>query len=202
MWVVKNLLRATLVLEDLGVRIAAGDYYDLDGLGREKVIASNSARIAFEEGYLVSVKHDGELARWAVPQSALFASALSTDELSQQVQEIKQLMSQKAQVPQGDFSALGKEIKEAMGSLTSELLSGLKDQMKQLAQQRAVILQEKKEILQSGKLNDTEIKARLALLDSKEKEIKSNLEELGNKIGTEKVGTGEADALADLLGDL
>ena len=58
MWVVKNVLRGTLYVEDLNVKIPPKEYFDLDKLGRDRVIKSPMIKLAFEEGYLQNIKKD------------------------------------------------------------------------------------------------------------------------------------------------
>lgn len=56
MWIVKNVLRGTLYLKDIGVRIPPKEYFDLDGADRQRAEGSAQVRLAFEEGYLQNVR--------------------------------------------------------------------------------------------------------------------------------------------------
>jgi hypothetical protein len=59
MWIVRNLLRGTLTLRGLGISIPAKGELDLDlALGRERAERSNQVLVAFEEGYLQTVRKD------------------------------------------------------------------------------------------------------------------------------------------------
>ncbi|MCE9580932.1 MAG: alpha-helical pore-forming toxin family protein, partial [Planctomycetes bacterium] len=56
MWIVKNVLRGSIQIEDLKVKIPAKDYFDLDKIGRERAEGSRQLKLAMEEGYLQNVK--------------------------------------------------------------------------------------------------------------------------------------------------
>lgn len=58
MWIVKNLLRGTLYISDLNLKIAPKDYFDLDSIGRDRAENSRQIKLAFEEGYLQNIKKD------------------------------------------------------------------------------------------------------------------------------------------------
>ncbi|MHC4829804.1 MAG: hypothetical protein ACYTFT_05535, partial [Planctomycetota bacterium] len=57
MWIVQNTLRGTLTLRGLGVSIAPRGEIDLDEtLGRRRAERSNQVIVAFEEGYMETIR--------------------------------------------------------------------------------------------------------------------------------------------------
>ncbi|MBI2931378.1 MAG: hypothetical protein HYY16_06980 [Planctomycetes bacterium] len=56
MWTAVNQLKGILKFPGLGVEFAPGAECDLDTIGREKAEASVQLRIAFENGYLKTVR--------------------------------------------------------------------------------------------------------------------------------------------------
>ncbi len=82
MWIVRNLLRGTLTLRGLGISIPAKGEIDLDAaLGRERAERSNQVLVAFEEGYLQTVRKDepGAAAEEIEARLAGFKEALARD---------------------------------------------------------------------------------------------------------------------------
>ncbi len=209
MWIVKNMLKATLLLQDLQVKIAAGDYFDVDTVGREKADESMSLALAFEEGYLQNVKKEGaDGEKSLTPGAAALQANQEQDSIAKQLAELRQLVAQQQQPQQVPAEAasgnnnLAAEMKEAMSSMAQELAGSLREQMSQLAQQRQAVVAEKQEIMASSQMDESEMQARLAMLDNKEAELQTNLEELGRHIGNRSEGEGDASAMADLLDDL
>ncbi|MBI4569163.1 MAG: hypothetical protein HY719_12275, partial [Planctomycetes bacterium] len=94
MYIVRNMLKSTLHLSDLGVKIGPRDYVDLDRVGRERVAQSRSLQGALDEGYLFLVKMDGQ-----GPQprrgsaGAAVAAAPGGSDLLQQIQELKAMLA-------------------------------------------------------------------------------------------------------------
>src|SRR5438876_10610118 len=59
MWIVRNLLRGTLTFRGMGLSIPPKGQLDLDELlGRERAETSNQVLVAFEEGYLQTIRKD------------------------------------------------------------------------------------------------------------------------------------------------
>lgn len=209
MWIVKNLIKGTLVVEDLDLRVAAGDFYDLDKFSRERAEQSESLRLAFEEGYLQSIVKEGAKAGdEAFGAPSMGAAAFSQNEIAAQLAELRMMMQRGGGGGGGggggvmDGAALGADIKSAMSGMAQELVGGLKDEFKKLAAQRVAIGEEKAQVVSAKDMSEAEIRARLALLDSKEQELSHNLAEIGKQIGNRVEGDGQADAMADLLGDI
>ncbi|MGE3852883.1 MAG: hypothetical protein AB7K09_14160 [Planctomycetota bacterium] len=233
MWIVKNLLKGTLLVEDLKLKIAAGDYFDLDAVGREKADESVSLGVAFQEGYLQTIKKEGASHEDARRPTGISLPGLSSDDVARQLAEMRQLLQQQQQIQAqqqqmaaaaqanqmqtaaanaqqqqqggggGGGLGLGAEIREAFGAMTAELVGGIKEQMDRLASQRVAIQGERTEVIQSAKnMSEAEVRARLALLDSKENELKTNMEDLDRAFGAQTEGDGAAASMADLLDDL
>ena len=59
MWIVRNILRGTLQISDLNIKIPAREYYDLDQVGRQAAQNSTQLKLAFAEGYLQNIKKLG-----------------------------------------------------------------------------------------------------------------------------------------------
>src|SRR5262245_47262006 len=58
-WIVRNLLRGTLTFRGINLSIPPKAQLDLDEvLGRERAETSNQVLVAFEEGYLQTVRKD------------------------------------------------------------------------------------------------------------------------------------------------
>jgi hypothetical protein len=59
MWIVKNVMSGTVLVEDLNLKVPANDYIDLDdAVGREKADSSRQLMLAFEEGCLKNISKD------------------------------------------------------------------------------------------------------------------------------------------------
>ena len=59
MWTVRNRLRGTLTFRGLGISIPPKGEVDLDALlGRERAESSNQIQVAFEEGYLQTIRKE------------------------------------------------------------------------------------------------------------------------------------------------
>ena len=223
MWIVKNLLKGTLLVEDLKLKIAAGDYFDLDAVGREKADASESLNLAFQEGYVQTIKKEGASHEDARRPQGMSLPGLTSDDVARQLSEMRQLIQQQQQLQLGQQQQqmaamssgggggnqgggggnIGAEIRDAMSAMTAELVGGIKEQMDRLATQRVAIQGERQEVIQSAKnMSEAEVRARLALLDSKENELKTNMEDLDRAFGAQSEGDGAAASMADLLDDL
>lgn len=75
-WIVRNLLRGTLTFRGLDISIPPKAEVDLDErLGRKRAEASNQVIVAFEEGYLQTVRKDDGAPLGYVPASNLVTTA-------------------------------------------------------------------------------------------------------------------------------
>ncbi len=174
MWIVRNLLRGTLTFRGLGVSIAAKAEFDLDTLGRERAEQSNQVQVAFEEGYLVTVrKHDG-----VSVGDHDGASAAVIDERLAGFKE-----SMKAELNALRTSVVG-DVREVLGGLKVAKLK-LND--------------EKRRVLIDDSLSQAEVRARLAYLEEQERDLTSHFSSIGRK---EDVAAAGVVAKADLLSSI
>jgi hypothetical protein len=63
MWIVKNTLESTVLLEDLGVEVPPGDFMDLDALGRARAEASDDLTAAIQQSRLLIVAKSSDESR-------------------------------------------------------------------------------------------------------------------------------------------
>lgn len=61
MWIVANQLKGVLKFPGLGIELAPEKNVDLDTLGREKAEASGQLKLAFDQGYLKTVRKTVQL---------------------------------------------------------------------------------------------------------------------------------------------
>src|SRR5438045_90973 len=61
MWIVANQLKGVLKFPGLGVEVPPETNIDLDALGREKAEASGQLRLAFDQGYLKTLRKTVQL---------------------------------------------------------------------------------------------------------------------------------------------
>ncbi len=87
MWIVKNVLRGSIQIEDLKVKIPAKDYFDLDKIGREKVEQSRQLKLALEEGYLQNVKKSEPGSNEAV-----LVKEETRSEIKSRIEELRQVI--------------------------------------------------------------------------------------------------------------
>ncbi|MFC1587355.1 hypothetical protein ACFL54_03510 [Planctomycetota bacterium] len=98
MWIVKNVLRGTLYIDDLDVKIPPKEYFDLDKLGRDLVGSSEMLKLAFEEGYLQNIKKDIEA---SAPGEK---SELPISDGSEEIAAIEQRLREMQEMIQRGFS--------------------------------------------------------------------------------------------------
>ena len=174
MWIVRNLLRGTLTFRGMNLSVAPKGEVDLDALlGRERAETSNQVLVAFEEGYLQTVRKEnaggGEMGPGVGTVALETRLAAFKDSLSKELGQLRTSLA-------GDVR---------------EILSGL-----QVA--RAKLHEEKERVQQDSSLSDAEIRARLAFLDEKENELEKNFREIGKKKSGD-TGSGNIAANAELL---
>ncbi len=178
-WIVRNLLRGTLTFRGLGVSIPPKAQIDLDEvLGRARAEGSNQVIVAFEEGYLQTVRKD-EAAGVVGITSAEVERALA-----------------------GRFDAFRTSLHEEMGSLRTSLAGDVKVMLDNLKVARAKLREEKDRVLFDTSLSDAEIRARLACLDEQERELEKNFSEIGRKRSNSAAATGSVAEKADLLSSI
>ena len=61
MWIVANQLKGVLKFPGLGIELGPEKNLDLDTLGREKAEASGQLKLAFDQGYLKTVRKTVQL---------------------------------------------------------------------------------------------------------------------------------------------
>ena len=61
MWIVANQLKGVLKFPGLGFEVPPENQFDLDTLGREKAEASGQLKLAFDQGYLKTVRKTVQL---------------------------------------------------------------------------------------------------------------------------------------------
>lgn len=183
-WIVRNLLRGTLTFRGLGVSIPPKAQLDLDELlGRTRAETSNQMLVAFEEGYLQTVRKDE-------PGSAV---AMSGGMVNAEIE--------RALV--GHLDAFKTSLKDDLGSLRTSLAGDVRVMLDNLKVARARLREEKDRILFDSSLPDAEIKARLACLDEQERELEKNFSEIGRKRSSmAAAGTGSVAEKADLLSSI
>src|SRR5437868_2438099 len=157
-WIVRNLLRGTLTFRGLNVSIPPKAQLDLDELlGRERAETSNQVLVAFEEGYLQTVRKDepGSAARDVAELGGVTAA------------NVEQALA-------GQLSAFKSSMREDMGALRASLAGDVRGMLDNLKVARSRLREEKERLLVDATLSDSEIKARLACLDEQERELEKN----------------------------
>lgn len=176
MWIVRNLLRGTLTFRGLDISIPPKGEIDLDAvLGRARAEASNQVAVAFEEGYLQTVRQDDG--------SGGAGGGASAAELEARLAVFKDALSQE------------------LAGLRSSLAGDVRDMLAGLKVAKMKLHEEKERILIDTTLSDAEIKARLAFLDEQERELERNFQEIGKKKSGSSVAGGVV-ANADLLSSI
>ncbi|MCR4317553.1 MAG: hypothetical protein NUW37_14535 [Planctomycetes bacterium] len=197
MFIVKNLLKSTLMLKDLKLQIGPREYMDLDKAAtRMKVNLSKSLQMALDEGYLFVVKCDQKTQETPQPKRFRFEYKEAThagganDALMGQIEELKKMLitAPKAQpATSGVAQSAGPGVD--MSSLLSEMRKGLD----------AVARAAKGEDDFGASMDEVQIKARLAALGTRKSDVtlEGDVEKFGKK--TESDGAAK---MADLLDDI
>jgi hypothetical protein len=182
-WIVKNLLRGTLTFKGAGISIAPKGEADLDELlGRARAETSNQVIVAFEEGYLQTVRKDDHAA--AARDPAAEAAALRA--------EAHRAVDDRME----RFRA---SLQEELSALRASLAGDVRGMLDGLQLAKAKIREQKGRVLEDHSLSDAEIRARLATLDEEERALEKNFSELGRKRTKEGGGVAEkADLLASM----
>jgi hypothetical protein len=179
-WIVRNLLRGTLTFRGLGLSIPPKAQLDLDEmLGRDRAERSNQVLVAFEEGYLQTVRKDDG---------------------SDRVAELGGVSVERALAERLD--ALKTGLREDMGALRASLAGDVRGMLDNLKVARSRLREEKERVLVDSTLSDSEIKARLACLDEQERELEKNFTELGKKRTNAAAASGSVAQNADLLSSI
>lgn len=202
-WIVRNLLRGTLTFRGLDISIPPKGQLDLDErLGRDRAETSNQVLVAFEEGYLQTVFKD---------QSGLpgtqGATGITDEQLVASLESFKRsvLAEIRAAIPgQPALPAPGPAAATAAG--VDELKAAIADVKDALGHLRVVKLklrEEKERVVLDTSLSEVEIRARLAFLEEKERELEKNFAEIGRKSGRKDVPQGASVVeKADLLSSI
>lgn len=177
-WIVRNLLRGTLTFRGLDISIPPKGQLDLDErLGRDRAETSNQVLVAFEEGYLQTVRKDDGTVREGPFTSAQMEQAIG-----------------------GHLDAFKLSLREDLGALRASLAGDVKGMLENLKVARNRLREEKERILIDATLSEAEIKARLAVLDEQERELEKNFSEIGRKRAAS--GAGSVAEKADLLSSI
>jgi len=201
MWIVKNLLRGTLTFRGLAISIPPKGDYDLDLLGRKRAEESNQVLVAFEEGYLQTVFKDQS----GLP-GAQGISSLTDEQLVDRLESFKRsvLAEIRAAIPGQPAAAPGPAAATAAG--VDELkaaIADVKDALKNLKVVKLKLREEKERVVLDATLSEAEIRARLAFLEEKERELEKNFAEIGRKSGRKDVAQGASVVeKADLLSSI
>ncbi|MBX3471934.1 MAG: hypothetical protein KF878_34205 [Planctomycetes bacterium] len=198
MWIVRNALRATLSLRGLGVTIPSGQEFDLDGLGRDRVEASNQVQVAFEEGYLENVykaPREGGVSHTSSGVAMAMGRGVSGEELDafkrSFMSELREQLPQLANVANASHL-------EQMRQAISQDVQALVGEFKLLRDRFEFA---KGRVREDPTLSDAEVKARLAFLEEQERELLKNFETVGRRIEQEQED-GDVMGKADLLSNL
>jgi hypothetical protein len=198
MWLVRNTLKGTLSFRGLDVSIPAGEQFDLDVLGRDAAEASNQLLVALEEGYLSNVYKGAAQAAPAGSGSGsgeIAAAGLSAEQFEERMLEFKS-----AFIDELKTQLSGLPLDAAQSGAQNQALSAdvraLVDEVKLMRQR---FESERGRVAQDSSLSDGEIKARLAFLEEKERELLKNFETVGKRVEQDD---GDVMDKADLLAGL
>src|SRR5262245_40068616 len=187
MWIVKNVLRGSLRFADLDLVIPPRAAIELERLlGRDRAESAASIKIALDEGYLQNV-HKETPARESV----------SPRQLTQQLEAFKTaiLGEMRASLP---TLLSGEEIKSELGQLHDSVLGGVRELLDKV---RVRLREEKARVVEDRTLTDAEVRARLAFLEEKERELDANFERLGHEAES-AAGPSQLAHNAELLGGI
>jgi hypothetical protein len=204
MWIVKNLLRGTLTFRGLGISISPKADYDLDQLGRQRAETSNQVLVAFEEGYLQTVFKD----QAGLP--GVTAGGLTDQQLLDRLDSFKQaVLSELRQALPAQVAAAarpgpndGLDMKHELSELRQVIAADMKGMLQNLKVAKLKLKEEKERVLVDESLSEAEIRARLAFLDEKERELEKNFSEIGRKTRPSETATKSVVEKADLLSNI
>lgn len=194
MWLVKNTLKATLRFRGLDVSIAAGEQFDLDSLGRGDAERSNQIIVALEEGYLENIYKGADgVAAARNYEDAPTHVGLSAEAFDARMSEFK--------------TAFIDELKSRLSSLPVEgpppsdtgLSADVRALVDEVKLMRDRFDSERGRVKRDETLSDGEVKARLAFLEEKERELLKNFETVGKQVEQDD---GDVMDKADLLAGL
>jgi hypothetical protein len=195
-------------MKGLGVSIAAGEEFDLDAIGRESAEKSPQVVVAFEEGYLSNVfKQPGVQGKGTAPSEPQ-KGLLTTDEFHERLESFKKQFLDELKglhkldkldlleaAPKGGSIDMKAELAEMRKAITSDVRGVLSE----MSVAKEKIEAEKRRILADANLSQSEIKARLAFLEEKERELEKNFETVGRTV---ERNDGDVMDKADLLSGL
>ena len=187
MWIVKNVLRGSLRFADLDLVIPPRAEIDLDRLlGRDRAESASSIKIALDEGYLQNVHKEMPV-----------RESVSPRQLTQQLEAFKSsiLSEMRASLPN---LLSGEEIKSELGQLHDSVLGGVRELLDKV---RVRLREEKARVAEDRTLTDAEVRARLAFLEEKERELDANFERLGHEAEPD-AGPSQLAHNAELLGGI
>ncbi|MHC4389733.1 MAG: hypothetical protein ACYS22_00275 [Planctomycetota bacterium] len=171
----QNTLRGTLTLRGLGVSIAPRGEIDLDEtLGRRRAERSNQVIVAFEEGYMETIRKSRPTGEAPI-DDARFEKALD-----ERLEKFKL------------------SLREELGELRGALGGDVKKMLEGLRVAKLKLNDEKRRVLVDTALSAAEIRARLAYLEEQERELTKNFQSIGRKAE----GSGEVEKNADLLSSI
>jgi len=202
MWLVKNKLRATISFRGLDLSIPAGGEFDLDALGRDAAEGSNQVAVAFEEGYLENIfKAPRQGAAVSGPGGASSQAptgGFTREEFDARMTEFQQQLvaELKAHIPQLPLDQRANLDLEQVRAAISEDVKAIVDEVKLLRDRFESM---KGRVKHDPTLSESEVKARLAYLEEKERELMHNFKDVGRRVEAED---GDVMDKADLLGSL
>lgn len=215
MWIVKNELRATVTLRGLGVSIEAGEEFDLDAIGRETAEKSPQVLVALEEGYISNVYKEPSAPQApptaAAPAAEVPKNLLTTGEFQERLEQFKQqfLTELKSRLPA--LEKLDKldllesaptgaiDLRLELDNVRKAIASDMRTVVGEVEAARGRIEEEKRRVLADASLSESEIRARVAFLEEKERELAKNFETVGRTV---EATDGDVMDKADLLSNL
>jgi hypothetical protein len=206
MWIVRNTLKGALYVEDLDIQIPAKEEFDLDVVGRETAERSNHLRVALAEGYLQTVKRSG-------PGSE-YRAEVPEDDLRREIALLKQAIldelghhdaapeSTPSPSTGGDTMRREKKLRRVINEREEEFRGDIYEDLYRF---RDELMDELKGLIRKvspenadDSYTDAELKARIAMLEEKEREIQASRGAAGRR---EEIINSRSDEISDLLGD-
>lgn len=207
MWIVKNSTRAVLKIEGTPIEISPGEEVDLDIHGRQAMDRLEPLMVAFEEGYLENVYKEAEREVVLLTNNAPQYQGMRSEDLEARLDsfksailgEIRSAMAAGGTPPQVSEAL----INEQLGLVRDEFREGVKGMMDSLDKVKGRLSEEKNKIINDRSLSMAEVKARLAFIEEKEREITSNFETVGHEVDYGDEGQdGDVMGNADLLSNI